>query len=362
MLQSVKKHFQTLKPEDSNQKVESIEYRNVAPLYCDEEMRICVKEKRRTDTGSVWDVWIEGPTGGMAVKALVRSVRMPLQQKVAPPMKAREALAVRGCPLSYLYTQGSPLMARIQSQQLSEPESTATDERPEPRPTTTEELPKPPTTPTKHPHQNPRIRKYSRRWLDRQVGYGLRYLYFNYASPLFNTNVVARSSSSEQDIKTSSTSVPSPPRGQTSSSSDAPAKRLTLAQRQRAVLLAQSQSPAHPSTASAPAPSGSPQAPQPPPTIRKVEHTVVPKDLLKMPRNKADARGNQHGSVSSEAEAEAEAGASVVEHGKQRTRRGLKIRKMQQTVIRKTDTSLKETAVRRYHAHRKMVLPPAREK
>ncbi|KAF1362033.1 hypothetical protein EJ07DRAFT_153608 [Lizonia empirigonia] len=52
---------------------ESIAYRNLASLYCDEEMRVCVKKKTSTDAGSVWDVWIEGPTGGMAVKAVVRT-------------------------------------------------------------------------------------------------------------------------------------------------------------------------------------------------------------------------------------------------------------------------------------------------
>lgn len=79
-----------------------------------------------------------------------------------------------------------------------------------------------------------------------------------------------------------------------------------------------------------------------------------------LPGNEADAQGSMHSPASGEGEAEA--GASVAKQSKQRTpRRRLKIRKMVGTVIRKTDMNLKETAVRRYHAHRNLVLPPVRE-
>ncbi|KAL5409383.1 hypothetical protein PMIN04_011062 [Paraphaeosphaeria minitans] len=59
--------------------VETIEYKNLAPLYCGEELRLCAKEKiaARMDDARMYDVWIEGPTGGMAVKGLVRTVRRP---------------------------------------------------------------------------------------------------------------------------------------------------------------------------------------------------------------------------------------------------------------------------------------------
>jgi hydroxyacyl-ACP dehydratase HTD2-like protein with hotdog domain len=72
MLQAISGHV----AESTAQKmvVESIQYRNLAPLYCDEQMRICGKEKKRTNKGIVYDVWIEGPTGGMAVKGTVRTV------------------------------------------------------------------------------------------------------------------------------------------------------------------------------------------------------------------------------------------------------------------------------------------------
>lgn len=409
MLQSAKKHFQTLDSEDSTQRVESIEYRNLAPLYCDEEMRICVKEKRRTDTGSVWDVWIEGPTGGMAVKALVRTVRIPLQRKAAPPPSSaapltylyygktplragirvnskRDAPAMRGSALPYLYTRGSPLMAWIQSQVPFKPEPTATDERPKPRqpapnspprppptptsqsaktslkpaatnsppnppptptsqpastppkPATPTSPPKPPPPPTKQPFKvNPRnltARRYSRRWLKRRVDQGLRYLYFTHASPLSNANTVARS---EQDLDETSSPTHSA-RGQVGRKSAAPGRRLTLAQRQRAVLLA-----------------------QPRPLVRMVGSAVAEGEVL--PGNEAVAQGGVHGPVlgGGEAEVKAEAGAGVAKQSKQRKFRRLKIRKMVGVVVRKTDIGLKEAAVRRYHANRNMVLPPVRE-
>jgi hypothetical protein len=53
--------------------LKSIEYRNLAPLYCDEEMRICGLEKKKSQNGSIYEVWIEGPTGGVAVKGTVHT-------------------------------------------------------------------------------------------------------------------------------------------------------------------------------------------------------------------------------------------------------------------------------------------------
>lgn len=48
-------------------------YRNVAPLYSGEELRVCLREKPETaaeskDGERKWDVWVEGKEGGMAVK------------------------------------------------------------------------------------------------------------------------------------------------------------------------------------------------------------------------------------------------------------------------------------------------------
>jgi hypothetical protein len=76
---------------DGKQVVESIEYRNLAPLYCDEEMRICGLEKKTLQNGSIYDVWIEGPTGGVAVKGTVyttvRNVAPTPPPTPTPPAK-----------------------------------------------------------------------------------------------------------------------------------------------------------------------------------------------------------------------------------------------------------------------------------
>jgi len=46
--------------------VTKFDYRNLAPLYANEEMRICIrKDASRTDK---YDVWIEGRDGGYAVR------------------------------------------------------------------------------------------------------------------------------------------------------------------------------------------------------------------------------------------------------------------------------------------------------
>ncbi|ORX98170.1 hypothetical protein BCR34DRAFT_496313, partial [Clohesyomyces aquaticus] len=66
MLTLMSQHLRTL--EGPRHVVQEIEYRNLAPLYCGEELRICAREKR---IAGVYDVWIEGPTGGVAVKGTV---------------------------------------------------------------------------------------------------------------------------------------------------------------------------------------------------------------------------------------------------------------------------------------------------
>lgn len=52
--------------------IKDIEYRNLAPLYVDEELTVCGKPKTGRRTGA-WDVWIEGPEGGLAVRGSVRT-------------------------------------------------------------------------------------------------------------------------------------------------------------------------------------------------------------------------------------------------------------------------------------------------
>lgn len=59
--------------------VVSLTYRNLAPLYVDEQLTVCLRRRRGVASSSGtagdekeglvgWDVWIEGPLGGMAVK------------------------------------------------------------------------------------------------------------------------------------------------------------------------------------------------------------------------------------------------------------------------------------------------------
>lgn len=68
--------------------IRKFEYRNLAPLYVSEEMKICIKAREEkivektpsygtptlkhlalnTDEQRIYDVWIEGPKGGIAVK------------------------------------------------------------------------------------------------------------------------------------------------------------------------------------------------------------------------------------------------------------------------------------------------------
>lgn len=69
----------------------SIEYRNLAPLYCDEEMRICGMEKKSTADGGVYEVWIEGPTGGVAVKGTVHTADLRNEASSKPSPIEQEA-------------------------------------------------------------------------------------------------------------------------------------------------------------------------------------------------------------------------------------------------------------------------------
>lgn len=53
-----------------NLHISEIEYKNLAPLFVDEELVICGKPKNGS---GAWDVWIEGPDGGMAVRSTART-------------------------------------------------------------------------------------------------------------------------------------------------------------------------------------------------------------------------------------------------------------------------------------------------
>lgn len=51
------------------QYIKSIDYRNLAPLYVDEEMKVCLRRGKQEGGELKWDVWVEGPDGGLAVRA-----------------------------------------------------------------------------------------------------------------------------------------------------------------------------------------------------------------------------------------------------------------------------------------------------
>ncbi|TQS35561.1 hypothetical protein Golomagni_04019 [Golovinomyces magnicellulatus] len=53
-------------------RIDSFTYKNITPLYVEEDMKICVRKGEKIDHKSTWHVWIEGPTGGYAVKATAR--------------------------------------------------------------------------------------------------------------------------------------------------------------------------------------------------------------------------------------------------------------------------------------------------
>ncbi|KAK4123220.1 hypothetical protein N657DRAFT_664277 [Parathielavia appendiculata] len=48
--------------------VKSITYRNLAPLFSNEDMRVCLRRTKPKGDDLSWHVWVEGPEGGIAVK------------------------------------------------------------------------------------------------------------------------------------------------------------------------------------------------------------------------------------------------------------------------------------------------------
>ncbi|KAK2882598.1 hypothetical protein FQN49_000210 [Arthroderma sp. PD_2] len=54
------------------QTVSSIEYRNLAPLLVEHEMRVCAARKSN-GSGNSWDIWVEGKDGGLAAKGTIRT-------------------------------------------------------------------------------------------------------------------------------------------------------------------------------------------------------------------------------------------------------------------------------------------------
>jgi hydroxyacyl-ACP dehydratase HTD2-like protein with hotdog domain len=59
----------------TGRQLSSIEYRNLAPLYCGEEIKLCGREAGNGNgngEGSKYEVWAETPEGGIAVKGTAR--------------------------------------------------------------------------------------------------------------------------------------------------------------------------------------------------------------------------------------------------------------------------------------------------
>ena len=196
-------------------------------------MRVCIKKRKARTAGpeTVWDIWIEGPTGGMAVKAVVRTHRRKrtlsgeLASEIARdtefpyvPTVARQAQEKlralgqgdsspnqlsqpsreerrklwreekrtrAGHALSYIYSASSPLSVRL-PQLASQVEQSSSS------------LPNNAESKVQlrqvHGSINPRERhQFSRRWRKQWVGRALPYLYLYDASPLIARNFAVSS-------------------------------------------------------------------------------------------------------------------------------------------------------------------------
>lgn len=54
--------------------IRRIDYRNLAPLYVDEPMNICVRKNENSGSSpdsQKWDVWVENKDGGLSIKGTV---------------------------------------------------------------------------------------------------------------------------------------------------------------------------------------------------------------------------------------------------------------------------------------------------
>ena len=63
-------------PPKEPEKVISLQYQNLRPLYVDEEMKICVRKIRSSETPGIthWEVWIEGPDGGFSFRGRLNTL------------------------------------------------------------------------------------------------------------------------------------------------------------------------------------------------------------------------------------------------------------------------------------------------
>ncbi|KAI1457249.1 HotDog domain-containing protein [Annulohypoxylon moriforme] len=70
MLTALKSQFN-----NSLHEIRKIDYRNLAPLYANEPLRVCVRRVEQAELlpkgGKVWEVWVEDKDGGLAVRGTV---------------------------------------------------------------------------------------------------------------------------------------------------------------------------------------------------------------------------------------------------------------------------------------------------
>lgn len=68
MLHLLQSHLKSARaPRGDQQKIVHVEYQCLAPLYAQEELKVCLSRK----SPYVWKTWIEGPDGGLAVRGTV---------------------------------------------------------------------------------------------------------------------------------------------------------------------------------------------------------------------------------------------------------------------------------------------------
>ena len=72
VLRSYLSGLNTARKLDGLEYVHSIEYRNLAPIYSEEELTVCLKRKEEGEQTGSFDVWIEGKDRGYAVKGVAR--------------------------------------------------------------------------------------------------------------------------------------------------------------------------------------------------------------------------------------------------------------------------------------------------
>lgn len=75
MLQLLQIHL-TKEGQDRNGKSDTISYINyrcLAPLYAEEQLKVCIRKKAAYE----WQTWIEGPDGGLAVRGTVKTISPP---------------------------------------------------------------------------------------------------------------------------------------------------------------------------------------------------------------------------------------------------------------------------------------------